>query len=78
MYPILYLENINLYQKVTPPPFASNVEMIFLWIFLLLGGGGVGGELGRLFILFFEGWGGDLDRELMRGMHMCNVNSFGI
>lgn len=57
MYPILYLENINLYQKVTPPPFASDVEMIFLWIFLLLGGG-VGGELGRLFVYFiFRGMG---------------------
>lgn len=57
MYPILYLENIYLYQKVTPPPFASNVEMIFLWIFLLLGWGW-GGELGRLFVYFiFRGMG---------------------
>lgn len=34
-----------------------------------------------LFIYFLEGLGGgggDFDGELRRGMHMCNVNSFGM
>lgn len=60
MYPILYLENINLYQKVTPPLLHQMLKWYFCGFFCCWGrgGGGGGGELGRLFVHFiFRGMG---------------------
>lgn len=54
MYPILYLENIYLYQKVTPPPFCLKCWNDIFVDFFVVGGG----ELGRLFVYFiFRGMG---------------------
>lgn len=53
MYPILYLENIYLYQKVTPPLLPQMLKWYFCGFFCR-----GGGELGRLFVYFiFRGMG---------------------